>query len=129
MDKVEISAYAVLLIGVALLVFTFINAYLFLKEQLGILAAPDLVSALGKVLTPLIEACIRVMYLGVMGWIGSILTIRGVNLLTQIKKETKPEVKLETKPEIKLKTEPEVKEEKKAEKTEEARPSEKPSQQ
>jgi len=129
MDKVEISAYAVLLIGVALLVFTFINAYLFLKEQLGILAAPDLVSALGKVLTPLIEACIRVMYLGVMGWIGSILTIRGVNLLTQIKKETKPEVKPETKPEIKLKTEPEVKEEKKAEKTEEARPSEKPSQQ
>jgi len=114
---------------VALLVFTFINAYLFLKEQLGILAAPDLVSALGKVLTPLIEACIRVMYLGVMGWIGSILTIRGVNLLTQIKKETKPEVKPETKPEIKPKTEPEVKEEKKAEKTEEARPSEKPSQQ
>lgn len=125
MDKAEISAYTVLFIGVALLVFTFINAYLFLKEQLGILAAPDLVGALGKVLTPLIEACIRVMYLGVMGWIGSMLTIRGVNLLTQLKKEAKPEAKLEIKPE----TKPEVKEEKKAKKAEEAKPPEKPSQQ
>jgi len=129
MGKAEFSAYTVLFIGVALLVFTFINAYLFLKEQLRILAAPDLVGALGEVLTPLIEACIRVMYLGVMGWIGSILTIRGINLFTQVRKEAKPEVKPEAKLEIKPETKPEVKEEKKVKKAEEARPPEKSSQQ
>jgi len=29
----------------------------------------------------LIVACIRILYLGIMGWIGSILTIRGIQLL------------------------------------------------
>ena len=32
------------------------------------------------------------MYLGVMGWIGSVLTIRGVQLVTQLR-VSKPEVK------------------------------------
>jgi len=95
MDKAEISAYTVLFIGVALLVLTFINAYLFLKEQLRILAAPDLIAVFGETLVPLIEACIRVMYLGVMGWIGSIITIRGVQLLTSLKREARPEVEKE----------------------------------
>jgi len=29
------------------------------------------------------------MYLGIMGWIGSILTVRGIQLLTQLKHEAK----------------------------------------
>jgi len=33
------------------------------------------------------------MYLGVMGWIGSLLTVRGVQLVTQLRHQAKPEVK------------------------------------
>jgi len=83
--RAEISAFAVLFLGVALLAFTFFNAYLFLQGQLSIMTAPDLMAVFGEALAPLIEACIRVMYLGVMGWIGSILTMRGVQLLTSLK--------------------------------------------
>lgn len=94
-DRVEISAFAVLFLGVALLGFTFFNAYLFLKGQLSIMAAPDLIAVFGEALAPLIEACIRVMYLGVMGWISSVITIRGVQLLTSLKREARPEVEKE----------------------------------
>jgi len=94
-DRAEISAFAVLFLGVALLAFTFFNAYLFLKGQLSIMTAPDLIAVFGEALAPLIEACIRVMYLGVMGWIGSIVTIRGVQLLTSLKREARPVVEKE----------------------------------
>ncbi|MDH5782648.1 MAG: hypothetical protein OEZ35_03145 [Candidatus Bathyarchaeota archaeon] len=80
-DKVEISSIAVLFIGVILLVFAFFNAYAFLTGQLEILASQDILQAFGEALAPLIVACIRILYLGIMGWIGSILTIRGVQLL------------------------------------------------
>jgi hypothetical protein len=80
-DKVEISGIAVLFIGVALLVFAFFNAYAFLAGQLQIFGSPDILKAFGEALAPLIEAIIRILYLGIMGWIGSILTIRGIQLL------------------------------------------------
>jgi len=92
-NKAEISGYVILFIGVALLAFTFVSAYLFLVSNLNIAGSPDLVTVFGVALAPLIETCIRIMYLGVMGWIGSILTIRGVQLVTQLKYEAKPEVK------------------------------------
>lgn len=97
-DKAEISGYATLFIGVALLAFTFVSAYLFLSSNPTITGSPDLVTVFGVALAPLIEACIRIMYLGVMGWIGSVLTIRGVQLITQLKHEAKPEIKPEVKP-------------------------------
>jgi hypothetical protein len=40
----------------------------------------------GEALAPLIATCIRIMYLGIMGWIGSILTIRGVTIVTNAPK-------------------------------------------
>ncbi len=92
-DKVEVSGYATLFIGVALLAFTFASAYLFLKNDPSIAGSPDLITVFGGALAPLIEACIRIMYLGVMGWIGSVLTIRGVQLVTPFKREAKPEIK------------------------------------
>ncbi|MEA2090691.1 MAG: hypothetical protein U9O89_08085 [Thermoproteota archaeon] len=81
LEKIKISGIVVLAIGVGLLLFTFINAYLFLHEDLGIIATKDLVEAFGEALAPLIATCIRIMYLGVMGWIGSILTMRGITLI------------------------------------------------
>ena len=105
MQKFEISAYTVLFTGVALLVFTFINAYMFLIGELDILGSSDMLKAFGESLGPLIVASIRVMFLAVMGWIGSIITIRGVQLLTQIGRETKHETKTETQTTIKPGTE------------------------
>ena len=85
-DKVALSGIVVLMMGVALLVFTFIGAYGFLTESLSIIASADLVQTFGEALAPLIATCIRIMYLGVMGWIGSLLTIRGVTLIAHAPK-------------------------------------------
>ena len=92
-DKALVSGYVTLFIGVALLAFTFVSAYLFLSNDPSIIGSPDLVTVFGDALAPLILTCIRIMYLGVMGWIGSVLTIRGVQLVTQLKRGAKPEIK------------------------------------
>ena len=89
MEKSEVSGIAVLLIGIALLVTTFVDAYLFLTEDISILPVPNLVAAFGEALAPLIEASIRMIYLGVMGWIGSTITVRGITVLLQVGQETK----------------------------------------
>ena len=90
MKASEAPGIAVLLMGVALLVTTFVDAYLFLTEDVSILPVPNLIAAFGEALAPLIEASIRMLYLGVMGWIGSTITVRGVTVLLQVKPETEP---------------------------------------
>jgi len=97
-DKAEVSGYVTLFIGVGLLAFTFASAFLLLSNNPTIAGSPDLVTVFGTALAPLIETCIRIMYLGIMGWIGSLLTIRGVQLVTQPRREVKPEIKPEAKP-------------------------------
>ena len=82
-DKITLSGTLVLMIGVALLVFTFVSAYGFLTQNLSIVTSSDLTRTFGDALAPLIATSIHVMYLGVMGWISSILTIRGVTILSQ----------------------------------------------
>jgi len=83
-DKIALSGITVLMIGVALLIFTFLSAYGFLTQGLSIIASEDLVRTFGEALAPLIATCIRIMYLGVMGWIGSLLTIRGVTIIAHM---------------------------------------------
>ena len=95
MEKAEISGLIILFIGVTLLIFTFLNAYWFLTQDIGLISTGDLVEAFGKSLAPLIATCIRIMYLGIMGWIGSLLTLRGISLLKQ--KESPSQVKAEKK--------------------------------
>jgi hypothetical protein len=85
-DKIAFSGITVLSIGLALLVFTFISAYGFLSEGLQILSTQDLIQTFGETLAPLIATSIRVMYLGVMGWIGSLITIRGVTVIANTPK-------------------------------------------
>ena len=80
-DKIALSGITVLMIGVALLIFTFISAYGFLTQSLSIIASEDLVQTFGQALAPLIVTCIHIMYLGVMGWVGSLVTIRGVTII------------------------------------------------
>lgn len=98
-EKVETSALIVLFLGVLLLAFTFFSAYGFLVGSLTILASSDLTELFGRALAPLIEAIIRILFLGVMGWIGSILTIRAIQLLKKDKEPTtvQPQSSPETK--------------------------------
>jgi hypothetical protein len=82
-DKIALSGITVLSIGVALLIFTFFSAYGFLTAGLSPISTQDLVQTFGEALGPLIAASIHLMYLGVMGWVSSLITIRGVTIMTQ----------------------------------------------
>jgi len=95
MKTSEASGIAVLLIGIVLLVATFIDAYLFLMEDVNILPVPNLTAAFGEALAPLIEASIRMIYIAIMIWIGSTITMRGITILLQVEPEAKPKT-LET---------------------------------
>jgi hypothetical protein len=85
-EKMALSAFTVLGIGIVLLIFTFISAYTFLTAGSPMISTQDLMQNFGQALGWLITTSIRVMYLGVMGWIGSLITIRGVNLITSVPK-------------------------------------------
>jgi hypothetical protein len=91
-DKAMIISYVILFTGIGLLAFTFISAYIFLISNSSITGSSDIVDLFGSSLAPLIEASIRIMYLGVMGWIGSGLTSRGVHLVTQLKRLATQEI-------------------------------------
>lgn len=105
-DGVKASGFLVLFIGVIVLLFTFYNAYLFLYGISAILPSSDLMATFGEALAPLIETCIRAIYLGIMGWIGSILTRRGVQTVTIGREEAKS-----SEVEKKLKAEPKAEKE------------------
>jgi hypothetical protein len=118
-DKIALSGITVLAIGVALLIFTFFSAYGFLTTDLSPISTQDLVQTFGESLGPLIAAAIHIMYLGVMGWVSSLITIRGVTIMTHAPKtetgvpqapQQKPQLqpqKTKAKPEAKP-TEPEM---------------------
>jgi hypothetical protein len=80
--------FTVLSIGVALLIFTFFSAYGLLTADLSPISTQDLVQTFGEALGPLIAAAIHIMYLGVMGWISSLITIRGVAIVTHVPQPT-----------------------------------------
>lgn len=87
MGHSENLGITVLLIGLILLTTTFVDAYLFVTENISILPVPSLIGAFGEALAPLIEACIRMLYLSIMGWIGSTVTMRGITVLLKVKPE------------------------------------------
>jgi len=83
-EKITFSGITVLGIGIALLIFTFFSAYGFLTAVLSPISAQDLAQTFGEALGPLIAASIHIMYLGIMGWIGSLITIRGVTIMLKV---------------------------------------------
>lgn len=91
--RTELAAFILLGIGAALLVLTFCMAFMLIVAELNILSALDLSEALDNVLGPLAEAIIKVMYLGVMGWTGSIATMRGIQLIREAKRVPQPRTK------------------------------------
>jgi hypothetical protein len=89
--KIAFSGITVLSIGLTLLIITFASAFAFLSEGLQILSTQNLAQTFGDSLAPLIATSVRVMYLGVMGWIGSLVTIRGVTIIANTPKPETPE--------------------------------------
>ena len=85
MKSSETSGITILLTGTALLLITFIIASVHLQGDINVLPDPSLMSSFGEALSPLIEAAIRVLYLGVMGWIASTVTAKGITVLLQAK--------------------------------------------
>ena len=86
---VSITGIATLGVGIGLLIFTFVSAFAQLKGVATIPVSGGLVEVFGEALAPLIEACIRAVFLGIMGWVGSILSMRGVQILTAAEKSKK----------------------------------------
>ncbi|MEM3073687.1 MAG: hypothetical protein QXJ86_03460 [Nitrososphaerales archaeon] len=64
-------------VGVALLLFTFYNAYILFLGYLSLTLSSDFLAAVNEILA----AAIRAMFLAVMAWVGSILLVRGVDFL------------------------------------------------
>ena len=91
MDDIRISGFLVLFIGVAALLFTFVMAYQFLTGVLNVPSSEDLMRTFGDALGPLILYAVRALFLGIMGWVGSILTRRGVQIIASLPKETEAE--------------------------------------
>ncbi|PVX26436.1 MAG: hypothetical protein CW691_01455 [Candidatus Bathyarchaeum sp.] len=85
----ETSALIILLTGIILLFITFSIACIHLYGEINVLPVPSFLSSFGEALSPLIEAAIRVLYLGVMGWIASTVTAKGITLLLQARFQSK----------------------------------------
>ena len=81
----ETSGITILLIGIALLLITFVIASIHLLGEINVLPVPSLLSFFGKAFSPLLEGIIRVLYLGIMGWVATTVTAKGLNVLLQAK--------------------------------------------
>ena len=95
-EKSELVAYILIGVGVVLLILTFVMAYLILTSVANLSTSQDLSKALGEILGPIAEAVVRVMFLGIMGWTGSIATMRGIQLYKESKPATQPKTEEKT---------------------------------
>jgi len=63
------------IVGLALLLFTFFLGYEVFASYRATTASSDLATSMGT----LLYAAIQALFLGVMGWVGSILMLRGID--------------------------------------------------
>lgn len=106
-EKGNRAGITVLGIGITLLTITFVSACIFLTENLQT-ATQGVDQIFGATLQSLIGASIRVMYLGIMGWIGSLVTIRGVNIITQTASKPQPDAQPHANAKLKREEKPEA---------------------
>ena len=64
-------------LGLALLLFTFGTGYLVFLSYRGAVASSDLSASMGMLLL----AAMQALFLGIMGWVGSILVLRGIDFV------------------------------------------------
>src|SRR5712691_9447908 len=62
-------------VGLALLLFTFAMGYIVFQAYRGATPSGDLASSMGT----LLFAAIQALFLGIMGWVGSLLMLRGID--------------------------------------------------
>ncbi len=67
---------AATIIGLVLLLFTFAMAFVVFSDYRGTAPSSDLATSMGT----LLAAAIQVLFLGIMGWVGSLLMLRGIDL-------------------------------------------------
>jgi hypothetical protein len=77
----ETSGITILLLGIVLLLITFIIASIHLQGNINVLPVPSLMSSLGAAFSPILEAAIRVLYMGVMGLIATKVIAKGITIL------------------------------------------------
>ena len=92
MDLAKLAGLGLLAVGIGLILFTFSCAYGEFRRVGPLLFSGSIPEVLTQALGPLIEACIKAMFLGIMGWAGVVLTSRGVQLLRAppAEEETRP---------------------------------------
>ncbi|MEM3536574.1 MAG: hypothetical protein QXF44_02235 [Candidatus Bathyarchaeia archaeon] len=95
-ERTELVAYILIGIGAVLLILTFVMAFMLLTSKLNISSGGNLSEAIGDILGPIAEALIKIMYLGIMGWVGSIATIRGIQLVKEAKQSAAQQPKAQT---------------------------------
>ncbi|MCW4033885.1 MAG: hypothetical protein NWF03_00820 [Candidatus Bathyarchaeota archaeon] len=81
MKMSENSGIVITLMGVALLFVTFAVAYAHMNTDVTISPISSLAIYFGHALSPLIEAIIRLLYLGLLGWIASKITAKGITII------------------------------------------------
>ena len=62
-------------IGLVLLLFTFVLAYVVFTTHQGALSSTDLSTNFAS----LLQAAVEALFLGIMGWAGSLLMLRGID--------------------------------------------------
>ena len=77
MEKAGILGLVTTLIGISLLCFTFYNAYQMFLSYSSSSTGGEFLSSL----TGLIKVGVIAIFLGIMGWVGGILLLRGIDFL------------------------------------------------
>jgi hypothetical protein len=81
MSSSEKSGTTILILGIVLLLLTFIITAIHLNGEINVIQVPSFFTYFGEFLSPFIEAGIRVLYLGLMGWISLSVIVKGIRLL------------------------------------------------
>jgi Na+/serine symporter len=81
----ESSGIAIILIGITLSSITFVVACVHLYGGINVLPVLGVTASFGEAWSPLVEAVIRILYLGLMGLIASRITEKGLTALLQNK--------------------------------------------
>jgi len=95
-DKRFFLGLGVLVIGIILLAFTFWQAYMLLgevdpamfEEMFRSAGTEGLESVVSEAVSLLVYVALRVTYLGIMAWVGSLISQRGVQLIVAKSPET-----------------------------------------
>jgi hypothetical protein len=68
-------------LGIVLLLFTFVIGYILLRNQVGGIVTTTTTAGLTTAMGTLLDAAVAALFLGIMGWVGSLLLLRGIEFM------------------------------------------------